>query len=410
MKLIKRTYYYTALWLLPVMVIGSIFCFFMIEYIAYEETDEFLTYEMERLVKYHKEYNELPEYHKVANIIPDVSYEKPFFKDTLILEPGDNEMVPYRELYFSINHKGRDFGIVLQHLLLGRDDIAQGTLLITIGIMLLTALFVILILNQVTGRIWKPFYKTLDKLNNFKIDNPLPEFSKTSIDEFESLNSTLHILLKKIADDYRNNKQFNENASHELQTHLAIIRANTEKLLDNTTNNKQGLNELKKIYSASTRLSQVQKSLLLLSKINNREYSNNVDVDLQELLKQALNTFQEVMEIREIKIHKKISKCTIFMDTGLAEILINNLIKNSVKHNVQSGYIKVTLDSSSLKIENSGPSFQGDPEVLLKRFVRGEDGNLGIGLAIVKQICELYNFNISYKVSEQSNHILSINF
>ncbi len=194
------------------------------------------------------------------------------------------------------------------------------------------------------------------------------------------------------------------------QTHLAIIRANTEKLLDNTTNNKQGLNELKKIYSASTRLSQVQKSLLLLSKINNREYSNNVDVDLQELLKQALNTFQEVMEIREIKIHKKISKCTIFMDTGLAEILINNLIKNSVKHNVQSGYIKVTLDSSSLKIENSGPSFQGDPEVLLKRFVRGEDGNLGIGLAIVKQICELYNFNISYKVSEQSNHILIINF
>ena len=107
MRLIKRTYYITSLWLLPVTLIGSIFCFLMIEFISYEETDEFLTYEMQRLERYHAEHNDLPEFHKVADILPDVVYSKPFFKDTMLLEPGDNEMVPYRELYFTINHKGQ---------------------------------------------------------------------------------------------------------------------------------------------------------------------------------------------------------------------------------------------------------------------------------------------------------------
>jgi len=66
----------------------------MIEYIAYEETDEFLTYEMQRIVNYHERFRDLPQYHQAATIIPTPAYEKPFFKDTLLLEPGDNEMVP----------------------------------------------------------------------------------------------------------------------------------------------------------------------------------------------------------------------------------------------------------------------------------------------------------------------------
>jgi signal transduction histidine kinase len=382
----------------------------MIEYIAYEETDEFLTYEMERLINYHKKFDALPEYYQVAHIIPNKKYEKPFFKDTLLLEPGDNEMVPYRELHFTIKNKGLDFGIVLRHLLLGRDDIAQGTTFIIVGVMLLIGLFLIIMVNHITGRIWKPFYRTLDTLIHFKIDKPLPEFPKTAIDEFDALNATLSSLLKKIVDDYRHNKEFNENASHELQTHLAIIRANTEKLLNNESNKAFGMDELQIIYSAANRLSQVQKSLLLLSKINNQEYSNNVNVNLYQIIQQSIETFVEAIQIREIGINQKLSPVTIFMDAGLAEILINNLIKNAVKYNVQNGYITIRLDATSLVIENSGPPFHGNPNTLLERFARGENGNLGIGLAIVKQICELYKFSIFYNVSEQSDHILSVCF
>lgn len=389
------------------IIIGSFFAFYMIKYISYEETDEFLTYEMERLIEYHKENNDLPDFNNVDDIIEDVFYPEPFFKDTLLLEPGDNEMVPHRELRFSINHNGHDFTIVLRHLLLGRDDIAQGTLLIIAGLVALFALFLILTVNLVTGKIWNPFYKTLDKIIRFKISETVPVFEKTDIDEFNMLNSTVQNLLKKISDDYRHNKEFNENASHELQTHLAIIKANAGKLIDKQQQDAQNTDELNKIYSAATKLSQAQKSLLLLSKINNLEFSNNVSLNLAEVLLSSLETFSEAINIREIKVSREIQTCTVFMDTGLAEILINNLIKNAVKHNLQQGYITIKLTAGMLEIENSGAEFNGNPDSLLQRFSKGKNGNIGIGLAIVKQICELYRFTLSYKISEK-NHKISI--
>jgi signal transduction histidine kinase len=365
---------------------------------------------MERIVNYHKKFNDLPEYHKAADFTPDMNYKKPFFKDTLLLEPGDNEMVPYRELHFSIRHKGEDVGIVIRHLLLGRDDVAQGTLFIVVGVMLLVSVCVILIINHLSKKIWRPFYRTLENLINFKFDNPLPEFQRTTIDEFEALNSTLHTLFKRISDDYRRNKEFNENASHELQTHLAIIRANTEKILNAESDTTGDLEEIKKIHIASTRLSQAQKSLLLLSRISNREYSNDVNVDFQKMVDQSLDTFLEACHIRELRIDKQLHPVTLFMDAGLAEILVNNLIKNAVKYNVQNGYIAVTLDATSLVVKNSGAPSMGDPNALLERFAKGENGNLGIGLAIAKQICELYGFSITYAVSNRTDHTLSVCF
>jgi signal transduction histidine kinase len=409
MKLIKRTYIFTAKWLLPVMIVGSVFCFYMIQYISYEETDEFLTYEMQRLVNYHDEFGDLPEVHQASRIIPDTRLEKPMFKDTLLLETGDNELVPYRELYFSINHHGTFQTIVIRHLLLGRDDIAEGTLMIIIGLMLLVAFSLFIIVNYMAGKIWDPFYKTLDKLVKFKMNGPLPDFPATSIDEFKSLNTILGTLLKKMGDEYRNNKEFGENISHELQTHLAVIRACTEKLLNNP-DEIPPLGELQKIYAASTKLSQVQKSFFLLSKINNREYSNPVEVDLRKTVVQALEYFGEAISIRAIKVERRFEPCILSMDAGLAEILINNLIKNAVKHNIDNGDIVVTLSARVLIVENSGLPFAGNAETMLARFAKGKNGNIGIGLAIVKQICELYGFGITYTVLEQAKHKISISF
>lgn len=409
MKLIKRTYIKTAFWLLPVMIVGSIFCFYMIEYISYEETDEFLTYEMQRLINYHQQYNDLPEFHQVAQILPDVKFEKPLFKDTLILEAGDNEMVPYRELYFTINHNGNNQTIVLRHLLLGRDDIAEGTLLIITGLMLLVAAFLYIIVNYMAGKIWNPFYQSLDKLVRFKINGPLPVFPQTDIDEFKSMNLTLDVLLKKIADDYRHNKEFSENISHELQTHLAVIRATAEKLINNLDLAPE-IDRLQKIYTASSKLSQVQKSLFLLSKINNREFSNLVTVDLRYSLEQSLDVFDEAIILRKITVTRQLKPCQLTMDAGLAEILVNNLVKNAVKHNIHNGMIHIDLSQDSLLVENSGLPFEGDTQSLLERFAKGKNGNIGIGLAIIKQICDLYNFRISYIVSEKNTHQVRISF
>lgn len=180
--MIKRTYLETFLWLIPVLLIGSVFSFYMIKYIVYEETDEHLTYEMERLVEYHSRFNDLPEFHKVAGIIENLRLAEPQFRDTLIIELQDNEMIPYRELLFSINHDGQYFTIVLRHLLPGNDDIIEGTLLMMLGLFFLISLFLFLMVNFISGKLWSPFYKTLGILTKHRITEPVPVFPKSEID------------------------------------------------------------------------------------------------------------------------------------------------------------------------------------------------------------------------------------
>lgn len=398
------------LWLIPIAIVCCIFTFHTMRYVFYEETDEYLTYEMIRLIKYHHEHNELPEFHQAIKIIENKRYEAPFFKDTLILELGDNEMIPHRELFFTIEHNDQPMSIVLRHLLPGTDDILEGTVLICIGIIGLVTLVLLLMVNQVSKTIWKPFYKTLGAITHYKITEPVPQFSDTNTDEFNSLNDSLSTLLKKISDDYHRTKQFNENASHELQTHLAIIRANAEKLINQSDMDASNMEQLQTIFNATVKLSQVQKSLMLLSKIGNLEFANLINVDLANLVHQAIQLFAEVVEIRHIAIRKNITTCNLVIDEGLAQILVNNLVKNSVKHNVDNGFISIDLTQSQLVISNSGAHYDGDPSNLMERFVTGENGNMGIGLAITKQICDLYHYSIQYTIDAASTHTISINF
>jgi signal transduction histidine kinase len=188
-----------------------------------------------------------------------------------------------------------------------------------------------------------------------------------------------------------------------------VIKASTGKLLGNAGFTEEQLLELKKIHSAATKLSQAQKSLLLLSKIGNNEFGDNSNVEFADIVKSSLSFFEETIGLRQIKLKKEIADCTVFMDAGLAGILVNNLIKNAVKHNVQSGFISVKLTNKELTIENSGADFKGNTDTLLQRFGKGENGNIGIGLAIVKEICELYDFKLQYTVT-QGKHIISILF
>ena len=410
MRLIRKTYSYTALWMIPVVVLGSLFVFLMIRYIAYEEIDEFLAYEMDRLVSYHQEHQDLPDFHNAVEIIPDLSFEQPFYKDTLILETGDNELIPYRELWFTIQHEDRDFTIVLRHLMLGKDDVFQGSMIILAGLVILIAVMSMLALNQVKQRIWKPFYQTLSTIRQHKIEDPPPHFPETDIDEFMQLNKALQGFMKKMSDDFRNNKAFNENASHELQTHLSVIRANTEKLINEAEPGAPGLEELGRIGESAGKLSRIQKSLMLLSRIHNREFSNLVPLDLKKVLDSVLPVFEDPISLRNIQTTISASQCPLVMDEGLAEILVGNLVKNAVKYNVPDGYIRIALDALHFEIANPGKPFEGDPAMFTQRFAKGPDGNTGIGLAIVGQICELYGFRLSYQVESKTEHKITVFF
>lgn len=405
MKLIKRTYKEALKWIFPLLIVGSIFSFYVIKYIIYEEADEHLTYEMERLIEYHNKYDDLPDYHKLTNIIEDLKIETPFFKDTFILEPKDGEMIPHRELFFSINHDGIDYTIVLQQILPGNDDILRGTILMVSGLLALIAIVLFLMISSISAKLWSPFFKTLDILSKYKLSKDIPVFKHTDIDEFKILNETISELLSKIESDFKRTKEFNENASHELQTNLAIIRANAEKLTYSESNHK----EIQLILNATQNLSHAQKSLLLLSKIGNLEFSNNSYVNFSEIINNSLTLFEEAISLREIKVTKEMKATSLFIDAGLANILSDNLIKNAIKYNCDNGFINIILNHEKLTIENSSSEKYEDTTKLFERFYKGQSGNIGLGLAIVKQICDVYKFSINYTI-EKNIHKIEIIF
>jgi signal transduction histidine kinase len=133
-------------------------------------------------------------------------------------------------------------------------------------------------------------------------------------------------------------------------------------------------------------------------------------VNIKEVVENTLFTYQEAFEIRNIRVETRLKSFIINIDKGLAEILINNLVKNATKHNINAGYIKIDLNENSLTIQNSGQAFSGNPNDLFQRFNKGENGNTGIGLAIVKQICDIYHFGISYNITGKVNHTITIIF
>lgn len=409
MKLVKKIYTQSVLWLFPIAIIGGIFCFYMIKYVSYEETDEYLSYEMERLVRFHDQNNDLPDFHKITRIDEVEKNGTTFFKDTLIFEPADQEMIPHRELHFFINHETRHYEIVLSHILPGNDDIAEGAFWIILALMLLLFGSVSIVISHTSKRIWMPFYKTLNKLENFRLENSLEKFEKTNIDEFQELNNIIEHLLSKIITDYLRTKEFNENASHEFQTQLAIIRSKLEILTNELPESSELHSQVQKAYKAANHLSQVQKSLLLLSKIGNREFSSNTEFDLKDVISKSLDLFSEAIEMRNIKLTTSLNNQNVIMDPGLSDILINNLIKNSIKHNISNGFINIELNDGKLSIENSGKDEPLAPEKLLERFAKGNQGEWGIGLAIVKQICDIYQFQLSYSI-KNNNHLITISF
>jgi len=259
----------------------------------------------------------------------------------------------------------------------------------------------IVIINRRSSRLlWQPFYDTLKRAGAYDVvRNPELQLEKqTDISEFNRLNSELTDLVEKVNRVYSNQKQFVENASHEMQTPLAIIRSKMELLINDPALTERTASLLADITSANERLSQLNKSLLLLAKIDNNQFPEQDRVNVTDVLEKILHNYQQHYE--DFPALSKSIQPDVFIvaNLSLVEILLSNLVGNAVVHNIPEGYIKVELDASKLVIENSGNPISGDPEALFERFKKGDDASktTGLGLALVKQITRLYQLRLQY--------------
>ncbi len=268
----------------------------------------------------------------------------------------------------------------------------------------------LLFLNRrLSKSVWKPFRETLDQLKTFSLNNQTKiEFSKTDVSEFDELNQSLTKLIEHNVSVYKTQKEFTENASHELQTPLAILKNKLDILLQNQDLTEKQYQIAEEMNRALSRSSRINKNLLLLAKIDNKQFDSET-FHLDKVLNQSLEILQEHFEQKNISVKTEISdNVKVNGNIGLTEVLINNLILNAIRHTSINGSILIRLSQSEFEVSNSGTGkLNGD--LLFKRFSRfSKDNNgSGLGLAIVQEICKSQNWTIDYRF-ENYNHIFSV--
>jgi signal transduction histidine kinase len=282
--------------------------------------------------------------------------------------------------------------------------------LITLFFFLLIVTGLFILNRRLSKTIWKPFRNTLDKLKNFNLNTQTQiEFDKTDTAEFEELNQSLRKLITHNVSVYKTQKEFTENASHELQTPLAILKNKLDLLLQDVNLTERQYDIAEEMNRALTRSSRINKNLLLLAKIDNSQFDNSESIKLDDLLHQSLDVFNEHFEQKNISVTENISSgIKVNGNSGLTEVLINNLILNAIRHTSRDGAISVKLTNSVFEVANSGTE-KLNTDLLFKRFSKlsAENSGSGLGLAIISEICKFHHWTISYKF-ENNSHIFSV--
>jgi signal transduction histidine kinase len=399
-------------------VIGGIIFYNVVKTVFYRQIDETLKTE-KLLIEEQIDFSDsLPDFRQVFSHMIEVTvFNSPkkkfeFIKDTMLYDKSREKLLPVRQLICE-NTSIQDQGYIISI----SKPLAETTYMIRTIVAALVMLFVFLtgllisVNYFISKSIWVPFNKTLENLRNFELSRDASlNLTETRISEFRQLNKTLDRMAKKMRRDYINLKEFNENASHEIQTPLAIIKSKLELLIQGESLNEEQMGMINSVYEATTRMSRLNQGLLLISKIDNNQFHHTEVVNLQKVMEKTLEHVEEIIDMKKIRIihHFNAPACPV-MNPVLSEILISNLVNNSIRHNVEEGEIRITMDANGFEIANTGHPISIAPEELFRRFRKSDRtmDSVGLGLSIVKKIILLYQFDILYEVKENI-HIINV--
>lgn len=417
MKLLTRTTLYILYFSILAFIASGFIFYLSIRTIINKQIDSSLITEKNIIQEQIEHTDTIPDFkaafgHLIeVKIFDKVIRKKEILKDTLVItENANDEDIPYRSLFFANNTKNnKGYTIsILQQVSEKKDLLEDISTLLLILFILLMLIFVI-VNYWISKRLWIPFYKSLDLINSFEITSRKTlDFEKTDIEEFNRLNQVLDKMSEKIKTDYFNLKEFNENASHEIQTPLAVIRSKLELLSQNENLSFEQISILQSINEAVTKLSKLNKGLILISKIDNQQFTITAEVNIGEIIERFLFDFEEIIQLKKIRVIKEFDSLIVcFIDPLLAEILISNLISNAVRHNIIGGNVTIKTFPNLLVISNTGKPLLVDPETLFNRFIKHgtQTDSVGLGLSIVKKIVAFYNFKITYAYINDTHEV-----
>ena len=395
--------------------------FFMMKFFYTEDLDDLIRYRSGEFIE-----EKLPDF-----AISEVSIWNKYNEDIQVLpyrnayvfnkpveesfyNKAEGHQINYRLIYKEIQIENKPYILMCRIPMIENHDLFW-ILSTQYGLIFLILLISLGIVQRVISKkSWRPFYNSLEQIENYSLEHGnIPEFERTDIREFFRLNEILTNLISNNLEIYKQQKEFIENASHELQTPLAVFQSQLDILMQepNLTENQAGI--IESLYAVSSRLTRLNKNLLLLAKIDNAQFKDTQEIDFVEFLNAPMPYFKYLADENNITMTIDIQEPFIITANKiLLESLINNLIVNAIRHNIEKGgTILITGKDGVFKVSNTSETKALEAEKIFKRFHRvSEDkkGN-GLGLSIIYQICKFHKWDLEYQF-ENNIHSFIVRF
>lgn len=411
MKLLSYTYRKLALLLFLLMAVWGVLFYYAIIDEVVDETDDTLENYGEILMEsaLHdpsilETEGSLMSFYKFTPISEEEGrhYRQVFYDATVYIELEDEDE-PVRVMCTAFRMPdGQYYELKLMISILERDDIVEAMLWYLGALFLLFLICTSIGIQLVLKGVFRPLHRLLDWLHCIQPGKEVPPLDNpTKIREFRQLSDAALDMGNRSYKAYEEQKQFIENASHELQTPLAIVRGKVELLAESEGMTEQQMEQLDEIYATLGRAVKLNKSLLLLSRIENGQYTEMEDVSVDEILDELLPDLMDIYEHKQVRLIRKREEQPFIIrcNHSLAQILVSNLVKNSLLHNREEGELQVLTTPTSLVIKNTG-DVPLDGEKLFRRFYHGMDGkkdSTGLGLAIARSIALSSSLKLTYE-------------
>jgi signal transduction histidine kinase len=318
----------------------------------------------------------------------------------------------YRVLTSSVMIKGKPYKLQARISLVESDDLIRtlGLTQLVVLIMLLTGMLVINWWNSRT--LWSPFYKTVDTLKSFQIEKNTPiTVEHSTIKEFNDLNVAIEALTKRDRQVFTSQREFTENAAHEMQTPLAIFQSKVELLMQTKPSDQQAA-LIESLLDATSRLNRLNKALLLLARIDNHQFPETETIDVAKATNNILTHYIEEAMSKQMDFKVEVMQpLQVTFNGSLLDILLSNLVVNAMRHGDAGTQVEILIDQEQWVIKNQARPMSINVGEIFERFRKGtsNQSSLGLGLAIAKKISDSEGLTLLY-MYELQNHVFSVRF
>ncbi|KAA9356526.1 HAMP domain-containing histidine kinase [Larkinella humicola] len=422
-KLMNRTLKPILIYALVVSVVSIPVYFLIIDFIWVRELDKH-HYAIRRKIETRVNSLHLPD-STIWQTVAILNQTEPGFVLTAVGQTGDDRVYSiirfdrfmqdreqFRCLVTYIRINGKPYRLLIETNMEEIDETILAIAAVTLFFFLVLLSGLIFLNRRMSLKLWQPFYAALQKLKQFNLqEEHRISFENTDTVEFKELNESLTKVLESNIAVYRQQKEFAENASHELQTPLAIVQSKLDVLLQSPDLTARQAEQIEVANRALSRVSRINKNLLLLAKLENLQFAEQEPVDLSTLLSDHIGLLSDYLEVKSLVVDSHIQPgIGVEGNRILIEILLTNLLLNAIRHTDVCGKIDVKLSANGLTVSNSG-RVALHRENLFKRFSSGsfETPGSGLGLALVKEIGNRYGWKITYDFTA-GQHVFRLTF